>query len=72
MNIPNRVEFLKGYKEFERHEKRDAMYKVANFLVSHFWVNLQILQMDCRWVGCIAINMESGIFRNRDISNLNS
>jgi hypothetical protein len=37
MNIPNREELLKGHEEFEKHEKRDAMYKVATFLVSHFW-----------------------------------
>ncbi|MEA1994813.1 MAG: hypothetical protein U9N18_01475 [Campylobacterota bacterium] len=37
MNISNREEFLKGCEEFEKHEKRDAMYKVAIFLVSHFW-----------------------------------
>jgi len=37
MNIPNREEFLRGCEEFEKNEKRDAMYKVATFLVSHFW-----------------------------------
>ena len=37
MNMPSREEFLKGCKEFERREKRDAMYKVAMFLLSHFW-----------------------------------
>lgn len=37
MNIPNCEEFLKGCEEFQKHEKRDAMYKVATFLVSHFW-----------------------------------
>lgn len=37
MNIPNREEFIKGCEEFEKHEKRDAMYKVATFLISHFW-----------------------------------
>lgn len=37
MNIPNRNEFLKGCREFKEHEPRDAMYKVATFLVSHFW-----------------------------------
>ncbi len=37
MNIPNREEFLRGCKEFEKYEKRDSMYKVATFLVSHFW-----------------------------------
>ncbi len=39
MNIPNREEFLKGCEEFEIHEKRDAMYKVATSLISHFWGN---------------------------------
>ena len=37
MKIPIREEFCKGCEEFERHEKRDAMYKVATFLVSYFW-----------------------------------
>lgn len=35
--IPNCKEFYKGVEEYEKHEKRDAMYKVATFLVSHFW-----------------------------------
>ena len=26
-----------GSQAFRSHEKRDAMYKVATFLVSHFW-----------------------------------
>ena len=37
MNVPNPEEFSKGCEEFQKHEKRDAMYKVATFLVSHFW-----------------------------------
>jgi len=37
MNIPSQEEFCKGVEEFEKHEARDAMYKVATFLVSHFW-----------------------------------
>jgi len=37
MNIPNCEEFLRGCEEYEKHEKRDAMYKVATFLVSHSW-----------------------------------
>jgi len=32
-----REEFLEGVKEFEKHERRDAMYRVATFLLSHFW-----------------------------------
>ena len=39
MYIPTKEEFIKGIEEFENHEKRDAMYKVATFLVSHFWGN---------------------------------
>ena len=35
--IPNCKEFCKGVEEYKKHEKRDAMYKVATFLVSHFW-----------------------------------
>lgn len=35
--ILNCKEFCKGIEEYEKHEKRDAMYKVATFLVSHFW-----------------------------------
>lgn len=37
MSIPTKEEFIKGVKEFEKREKRNAMYKVATFLVSHFW-----------------------------------
>ena len=37
MDIPDRKEFLRGCAEFEKHEKRDAMYKVATFLVSSSW-----------------------------------
>ena len=35
--IPNQEDFCNGYKEYERHEKRDAMYKIATFLISHYW-----------------------------------
>ena len=37
MDIPSRDGFHKGCEEFAKHERRDAMYKVATFLVSHFW-----------------------------------
>lgn len=37
MTIPNEEDFLKSINEYERQEKRDAMYKVATFLVSYFW-----------------------------------
>ena len=35
--IPCEREFIKGIEEFEKHEKRDAMYKVARYLVNLFW-----------------------------------
>ena len=37
INIPNQEEFCKGIEEFEKREKRDAMYKVATFIISHYW-----------------------------------
>ncbi len=37
ITIPDRKTFLAGVEAFEQHEERDAMYKVATFLVSHFW-----------------------------------
>lgn len=38
MKIPLN-EFKKGFKAFQKRENRDAMYKTASFLVSHFWGN---------------------------------
>jgi hypothetical protein len=34
---PTPEDVRRGVEEFERRERRDAMYKVARFLVSHFW-----------------------------------
>lgn len=35
--IPDKDKFIKGCNAFEKYEKRDAMYKVATFLILHFW-----------------------------------
>ena len=35
--IPKEPEIAKGIREFVDHEKRDAMYEVATFLVEHHW-----------------------------------
>jgi hypothetical protein len=35
--ILDRDSFLRGIEEYESREKRDAMYKVATFVVSSFW-----------------------------------
>jgi hypothetical protein len=37
MDIPSPAEFKKGYQAFQLWERRDAMYKIATFLVDHFW-----------------------------------
>ena len=37
MNIPSLSELSQGCQEFQRREKRDAMYKTASFLVAYFW-----------------------------------
>lgn len=37
MKFPSADELRQGYQEFQRREKRDAMYKTASFLVAHFW-----------------------------------
>ncbi len=37
MNPPSPDEFRKGYMAFQQHERRDAMYKTAAFLVNYFW-----------------------------------
>ena len=30
-------DFLNGVSQFKEHEPRDSMYKVATFLISHYW-----------------------------------
>lgn len=35
--FPTKEEFLSGIEAFREHEKREAMYKVAEFLLCHFW-----------------------------------
>jgi hypothetical protein len=37
MIIPHQADIMAGANAFETHERRDAMYKVASFLVDHFW-----------------------------------
>ena len=37
MDTPSPAELEQGYQAFQQHEQRDAMYKVATFLVDHFW-----------------------------------
>ncbi len=39
MRCPTITELKKGIEEFRKHEKRDAMYRVATFIISHFWNN---------------------------------
>ena len=37
INILTQEEFCKGIEEFEKREKRDAMYKIATFIISYYW-----------------------------------
>ncbi|HUU95730.1 MAG TPA: hypothetical protein VM487_08310 [Phycisphaerae bacterium] len=37
MPDPTPAEFGRGYRAFQEHEPRDAIYRVAAFLVNHFW-----------------------------------
>jgi len=37
MEAPDESEFSRGFYEFEAREERDAMYKVATFLLDEFW-----------------------------------
>lgn len=37
VEIPSIAEFNKGVQAFQKRDKRNAMYKTAIFLVSHFW-----------------------------------
>lgn len=37
MNVPTTAQLEHGCTAFHAHERRDAMYKTATFLVDHFW-----------------------------------
>jgi len=37
ITIPTQEEFLKRIEEYESREKRDAIYKVATFIISYYW-----------------------------------
>jgi hypothetical protein len=36
-SVPGRAEFLRGIEEYERREQREAVYKLASFVVARFW-----------------------------------
>ena len=37
MQVPTEDEFREGFQTFRTHEERDAMYKVATYLLEDFW-----------------------------------
>jgi hypothetical protein len=39
LHIPTAEEFIKGCEEYKKHEKRDAMYKIATYLICSYWGN---------------------------------
>ncbi len=37
MSVPIPADFKEGYLAYQKHAKRDSMYRTATFLVGHFW-----------------------------------
>jgi hypothetical protein len=37
IQFPQKRDFIRGYKAFDKHETRDAIYEVSRFLLTHFW-----------------------------------
>jgi hypothetical protein len=37
MDMPSADDLRAGFKKYQDEDKRDAMYKIATFLVDHFW-----------------------------------
>lgn len=60
MNVPSKKEFCNGVQEFEKHEKRDAMYGVATFLVEHFWGNYSEMT---NGIGVLLLTWNNALYR---------
>jgi len=63
MNIPNCDEFIRGIEEFEKHEKRDAMYKVATFLVEYFWDKPRTIPTIADGLGVLLLTWNQAFYR---------
>jgi len=63
MIVPSREEFLTGCEEFEKHDKRDAMYKVATFLVSYFWDKPPAIPTIADGLGVLLLTWNQAFYR---------
>ncbi len=62
IQVPNCSDFRKGCKEFKKYEKRDAMYKVATFLLSHFWRKSDIADI-ANGLGVLLLTWNQAFYR---------
>ena len=53
-------EVLAGSAAFRKHEKRDAMYKTATFLIEHFWGNTREM---ANGLGVILLTWNNAFYR---------
>ena len=60
--IPTKEEFIKGIKEYEKREKRDAMYKVALFIINHF-LDKKDLEMVTNGLGVLLLTWNQAFYR---------
>ena len=58
IKIPSRKDFMNGINKIEKYEKRDAMFKVATFLISHSRDNPYYM---ANGLGGITFDLESDI-----------
>lgn len=65
LQIPNREDFRAGYESFRGHDPRDAMYKVATFLVSHFFGNFREMS---NGLGVLLLTWNQGYYRYGGLS----
>jgi len=55
-----RSEFKQGYQEYQKREPRDVMYKIATFLVGHFWGQPQDM---AEGMGVLLLTWNQGFYR---------
>jgi len=65
LQIPTPEEFRRGYESFRENDPRDAMYKVASFLVSHFWGNFREMS---NGLGVLLLTWNQGYYRYGGLS----
>lgn len=66
---PTKEEFIKGIDEYEKNEKREKLYEVATYLVSHFWGKPSDM---AKSLGVLLLTWNQGFYRygNLDFDKL--